>query len=222
MTEANPVLSARGLSKVYRTSVDEVRVFDNVSVDIRPGQAVAIVGQSGRGKTTLLNILSGLDRPTSGEVFYNGVRIDNLSEEGLSDFRNKNVGFVFQHHYLLEDFTALDNVLVPLRLSRGEIGPADVRRAREGLDALGLSKRLHHYPDQLSGGERQRVAVARAMINEPLVLFADEPTGSLDKANSEQVERIIWDMRKKYKKTFVVATHNLEIAKKCDQVIDLG
>lgn len=216
------IITGKGLSKIYRTSVDEVRVFENVNVEITAGSAVAIIGQSGRGKTTLLNVLSGLDRPTSGEVFYNGERIDNLREENLADFRNTNVGFIFQHHYLLEDFTALDNVLVPLRISSRGLNEATSGMAREWLDLLGLSRRHHHYPDQLSGGERQRVAIARALINEPMVLFADEPTGSLDKTNSAHVEELLWELKKNYNKTFVIATHNLEIAAKCDQVIDLG
>jgi ABC-type lipoprotein export system ATPase subunit len=219
MTEA--IIVGNNLTKVYRTAVDEVKVFENVSVEIKSGTAVAIVGQSGRGKTTLLNVLSGLDRPTSGEVFYNGIRMDNLKEESLSDFRNQNVGFVFQHHFLLEDFTALDNVLIPLRIN-GKQDDSTVKEAMEWLDVLGLAKRSHHFPDQLSGGERQRVAIARALINSPLVLFADEPTGSLDKKNSTMVETMLWELKKKFKKTFVIATHNLEIAKKCDQVIDLG
>lgn len=216
------IIIGKNLTKVYRTAVDEVKVFENVNVEIRTGSAVAIVGQSGRGKTTLLNVLSGLDRPTSGEVFYNGIRMDNLKEESLSDFRNQNVGFVFQHHYLLEDFTAIDNILIPLRIGMKEKDDVSAKAAKGWMDALGLKKRYHHYPDQLSGGERQRVAIARALINSPLVLFADEPTGSLDKMNSAMVENMIWELKKKFKKTLVIATHNLEIAKKCDQVIDLG
>lgn len=216
------IIVGKNLTKIYRTAVDEVKVFENVNVEIKTGSAVAIVGQSGRGKTTLLNILSGLDKPTSGEVFYNGVRMDNLREESLSDFRNQNVGFVFQHHYLLEDFTALDNILIPTRIGMKERDEVTVKAAKGWLDTLGLKKRYHHYPDQLSGGERQRVAIARALINSPLVLFADEPTGSLDKVNSTMVENLLWELKKKFKKTFVIATHNMAIAKKCDQVIDLG
>jgi ABC-type lipoprotein export system ATPase subunit len=216
------LLEAHSLSRVYRTLSDEVRVFENVELSIKPGTAVAIIGQSGRGKTTLLNILSGLDRPTSGEVLYNGSRIDDLDEVSLSDFRNRNVGFIFQHHYLLEDFTALENVLVPIRIAGRKINSAAVSRAAELLDNVGLAGRHTHYPDQLSGGERQRVAIIRALIHDPRVIFADEPTGSLDRRNSAMIEELLWDLKHKYNKTFVIATHNLEMARKCDHVIDLG
>jgi len=216
------ILQAKNLTKIYKTVTDSVLVFENLNINVSPGEAVAIVGQSGRGKTTLLNLLSGLDRPTSGEVFFNKERIDNLNEERLSEFRNRNVGFIFQHHYLLEDFTALDNVLIPVRIKGEAIGEEVRKKAIDMLDWVGLGKRLYHYPDQLSGGERQRVAIIRALIHDPLVIFADEPTGSLDKINAMNVENILWEMKKKLKKTFVIATHNLEIAKKCDKIIELG
>jgi ABC-type lipoprotein export system ATPase subunit len=215
------ILSGKKLSKEYRTVVDKVLVFENINLEIEAGSATAIIGQSGRGKTTLLNILSGLDRPTSGEVFLNQERIDNKSEKDLSDFRNRNIGFVFQHHYLLEDFTALDNVLIPLRIGGKKIDPETADWALELLSNLGIYERREHYPDQLSGGERQRVAIARALVFNPLVVFADEPTGSLDKKNSAMVEEMLWELKDKWNKTLVIATHNMEIAKKCS-IIDLG
>jgi lipoprotein-releasing system ATP-binding protein len=218
---AENIIVGKNLSKTYKTAVDEVVVFENLDVEINKATAVAIIGQSGRGKTTLLNILSGLDNPSGGNVLFNGEQIDALSEEDLSDFRNKNVGFIFQHHYLLEDFNALDNLLIPLRI-RGTIINSEIKeKAMELLGRMGLKDRYNHYPDQLSGGERQRVAVARALMADPLVIFADEPTGSLDKANSANVEAILWDLKNVFHKTFVIATHNHEMAKRCDKIIEL-
>ncbi len=216
------IITARNLTKIYRTMFDSITVFENLNVKIEEGSAVAIIGQSGLGKTTMLNILSGLDSPTSGEVIFNDSRIDNIDEEKLSEFRNKNVGFIFQHHYLLEDFTALDNVLIPLRIKGVIIDEPVKEYARELLDSVGLLNRQYHYPDQLSGGERQRIAIVRALIHEPLVIFADEPTGSLDRRNAENIEVLIWSLKEKFNKTFIIATHNMEIAAKCDRVIDLG
>lgn len=222
MTDEKIVLDAQNISKTYKTLVDRVTVFESISLTINEGEAVAIIGQSGRGKTTLLNVLSGLDKASVGTVHFKGTRIDNMAEEALSDFRNLNVGFIFQHHYLLDDFTALDNVLIPLRIRGTKIDRKTQNRGLELLEAVGLKDRYHHYPDQLSGGERQRVAIIRALIHDPMVIFADEPTGSLDKHNSAMVENLLWDLKGKFNKTFVIATHNMEIAKKCDRIIDLG
>ncbi len=216
------IIDAKFISKIYRTAVDSITVFENFNAGIARGSAVAIIGQSGRGKTTMLNILSGLDRPTSGEVIFNGQRIDSIDEERLSEFRNTNVGFIFQHHYLLEDFTALDNVLIPLRIKGDIIDRAVRERAMSLLDSVGLQERHSHYPDQLSGGERQRVAIIRALINDPPVVFADEPTGSLDRKNAANVEDLLWTLKEKFNKTFIIATHNTDIANKCDIIINLG
>ncbi len=215
------IISASGLSKTYKTMVDEVCVFSNLSLKISRGEAVAVVGESGRGKTTLLNILSGLDRPTSGEVIFNNIRIDNLSEEEISDFRNRNIGFIFQHHYLLNDFNALENVLIPLKIRDKEINKADLKMSKDLLERVGLKHRMYHYPDQLSGGERQRVAVVRALINNPSVIFADEPTGSLDRKNAENIENILWQLKDELKITLIIATHSREIAGRCDKIIEL-
>lgn len=217
-----PVIYTNSISKVYKTQVDEVSVLENLSISIGAGRAVAIMGESGRGKTTLLNILSGLDRPSSGEVFFNDERIDDLDESGLSEFRNQNVGFIFQHHYLLNDFNALENVLIPVRILKETATDEDTERAKSLLNEVGLGSRITHYPDQLSGGERQRVAIVRALINEPTVIFADEPTGSLDRKNSGNVEEIMWRLKDEFKKTLVIATHNHDIAAKCDEIINLG
>ncbi|MGA2141308.1 MAG: ABC transporter ATP-binding protein [Brevinematales bacterium] len=192
------IISATNLTKIYRTLFDNITVFENMNIEIEQGSAVAIIGQSGRGKTTMLNILSGLDSPTSGEVIFDDKRIDNVNEEKLSEFRNKNVGFIFQHHYLLEDFTAFDNILIPLRIKGVNIDEGIKSYARELLDSVGLLNRQSHYPDQLSGGERQRIAIVRALIHDPLVVFADEPTGSLDKRNAENIEGLLWSLKDKF------------------------
>lgn len=222
MTEISAVLQTQAVSKTYKTLVDEVVVFEDITLSIEAGQAAAIIGESGRGKTTLLNILSGLDRPSSGQVWLCQNRIDNLHESPLSDFRNQHVGFIFQHHYLLDDFTALENILVPVRIRKAGVHSSDVERAMEFLSDIGLADRASHYPDQLSGGERQRVAVIRSLINDPSVIFADEPTGSLDRRNAENVEALMWDLKDRYKKTLVIATHSMEMAAKCDKVIELN
>lgn len=216
------IITATNLTKIYRTLFDNITVFENMNIVIEQGSAVAIIGQSGRGKTTMLNILSGLDSPTSGEVIFDDKRIDNVNEEKLSEFRNKNVGFIFQHHYLLEDFTAFDNILIPLRIKGVTIDEGIKSYARELLGSVGLLDRQNHYPDQLSGGERQRIAIVRALIHDPLVVFADEPTGSLDRRNAENIEDLLWSLKDKFNKTFIIATHNMEIASKCDKIIDLG
>ncbi|MCX7821276.1 MAG: ABC transporter ATP-binding protein [Brevinematales bacterium] len=218
MTE---IIKAININKIYKTIVDEVCVFENINLSINRGEAVAIVGESGRGKTTLLNILSGLDKPTQGEVIFNNIRIDNLSEEEISDFRNNNIGFIFQHHYLLNDFNALENVLIPFKIRENRTDKNILNYAKELLERVGLKDRIYHYPDQLSGGERQRVAVARAIVHKPLVIFADEPTGSLDRKNAEKVENILWELKKDFNITLIIATHSKEIASMCDRKIEM-
>lgn len=220
MTEK--IITTKDLTKIYKTFVDEVKVFENLNIEINKGSSVAIIGESGRGKTTLLNILSGLDKPTSGEVYFNGSRIDILSEEELSIFRNKYIGFVFQHHYLLDDFNALENVLLPLRIYNNKISDKDKNKALDLLSYVGLQKRIYHYPDQLSGGECQRVAIVRALINNPQLIFADEPTGSLDKKNSNIVSSLLWNLKNDFNITLVIATHNHELFNNCDYIINLG
>ena len=215
------LIRAAEIGKTYKTIVDEVMVLEKLDVEIKRGSAVAIIGESGRGKTTLLNILSGLDNPSCGSVVFDGRRIDTMDETELAVFRNKHVGFIFQHHYLLRDFHALDNILLPLRIAGGKIDNAKVKKVWEMLDYIGLRNRAYHFPDQLSGGERQRIAIARALANDPVVVFADEPTGSLDKRNSGAVEDLLWKLKTDFNKTFVIATHNTDIAHKCDQVIEL-
>jgi ABC-type lipoprotein export system ATPase subunit len=215
------LIRATDISKTYKTLVDEVMVFDKTSVDIERGTAVAIIGESGRGKTTLLNILSGLDNPSEGSILFDNQRIDTMDERELAIFRNKNVGFIFQHHYLLQDFHALDNILLPLRIAGVRLDSARLKKVWDMLDTIGLKNRAYHFPDQLSGGERQRIAIARALANDPVVVFADEPTGSLDRRNAGAVEDLLWRLKLDFNKTFVIATHNPDIANKCDKVIEL-
>lgn len=215
------LIHAENLSKTYKTTVDSIDVFSDIHVEIDRGTAVAIIGESGRGKTTLLNILSGLDHPSTGHVIFHNKNISSMDESTLSDFRNRHVGFIFQHHFLLDDFNALDNILIPVRIMNGRISQRDKEKAMELLNDVGLSDRASHYPDQLSGGERQRVAVIRALINDPDVIFADEPTGSLDKNNAGNVEELMWHLKDQYRKTLVIATHSMEMAEKCDTIIEM-
>ncbi len=221
MINANLTLKLEEVSKTYKTLVDEVSVFEGLNYDVAQGEAVALMGESGSGKTTALNIMSGLDYPTKGKVFFEGKRIDCLDEDALSEFRNQKVGFIFQHHFLLDDFNALENVLLPLRIAEKKINAEVMERAMSLMHTIGLSSRLKHFPDQLSGGERQRVAIIRALINQPKIIFADEPTGSLDKKNAENVENILWELKNQHKITLVIATHSREIADRCDRVIQL-
>ncbi len=195
-------------------------VVDDISFEIEAGISCAIIGPSGSGKTTLLGLSAGLDQPTSGEVQLNGITLSNLSEDERAEVRNQHVGFVFQAFQLVPTLTALENVMVPLEL-RGE-ATSDVReRALQLLKEVGLGNRSHHYPTQLSGGEQQRVAVARAFINQPKILFADEPTGNLDSETGSHIERLIFDLNEKEGTTLVLVTHDPELAKKCDRIIQI-
>jgi len=178
------------------------------------------VGPSGSGKTTLLGLCAGLDRPSSGTVTLNGIPLNPLNEDERAQVRNQHVGFVFQTFQLVPTLTAIENVMVPLEL-RGEATKEVRERARELLESVGLGDRTHHYPTQLSGGEQQRVAIARAFINNPKILFADEPTGNLDTETGEYIENLIFELNEKQGTTLVMVTHDLELAKKCDRIIRL-
>jgi len=210
------MISAKGIKKSY----GELHVLKGIDLEISPGEIISIIGKSGAGKSTLLHILGTLDNPDSGSLIINGKDITNQNEKALAGFRNKNIGFVFQFHHLLQEFTALENVCIPGFIAGHS--PSDVEaRAKVLLDYLGLSDRQNHKPGQLSGGEAQRVAVARSLINNPTVVFADEPTGNLDKANSESLHQLIMDLRKDFNITFVIVTHNEELAKLSDRIITL-
>lgn len=212
------VLEVENLTKTYLSGGHELTVLHAVTFSLNQGDTCAIVGPSGSGKTTLMGLCAGLDRPTSGSVALAGVYLNSLSEDERARARNASVGFVFQNFQLIPTLTALENVMVPLELQ----GSKSARKAAtELLEKVGLGDRLHHYMVQLSGGEQQRVAIARAFINNPRILFADEPTGNLDAETSETVVSLLFDLNKAAGTTLVLVTHDLELARKTDRVIRL-
>ena len=213
-----PVLRAEHLTKTYRSGERTLTVLRDVSFAVAEGSRCAIVGPSGSGKTTLLGLCAGLDRPTSGSVALNGVALNDLNEDELAQTRNQHVGFVFQTFQLIPTLTALENVVVPLEL-RGESGVR--RQAIERLNQVGLGDRLDHYPAQLSGGEQQRVSLARAFINQPKILFADEPTGNLDGETAEKISDLLFELNEAAGTTLVLVTHNLELAQRTQRIITL-
>ena len=210
------MISVKNVEKSYET----LKVLRGVNLDIAQGEIVAIVGKSGAGKSTLLHILGTLDRADKGQVMINGKDVSKLSNAQLADFRNKNLGFIFQFHHLLPEFSALENVTIPALIGGGSEAKAQ-KRAAELLDYLGLSARLTHKPTELSGGEQQRVAVARALMNNPAVVFADEPTGNLDSASSKDLHDLLFKLREDFKQTFVIVTHNDELAHLSDRILTM-
>lgn len=201
-------------------SFGSLQVLKGIDLTITKGEVVSIVGPSGAGKTTLLQLMGTLDKPDSGNIFFNGVAVNLLKEKELSAFRNKEIGFVFQFHQLLPEFTALENVTIPALIQGVSAGEAR-KKSLEMLDFLGLSDRASHKPAELSGGERQRVSVARALINHPSVVFADEPSGSLDTQNKEELHRLFFDLRDKLGQTFVIVTHDEGLAGQTDRTIHM-
>lgn len=210
------MIQLEGIVKNFGT----LQVLKGISFTIEKGEVVSIIGPSGAGKTTLLQIIGTLDRPDSGRVLLNGTDVLCMKEKELSAFRNKEIGFVFQFHQLLPEFTALENVMIPALIQGISSGTAR-KSALEMLDFLGLSARIFHKPAELSGGEKQRVAVARALINHPSVVLADEPSGSLDTQNKEELHRLFFDLRDKLGQTFVIVTHDEELASQTDRTIHL-
>lgn len=210
------MIVATGINKSY----DSLRVLKDVSLDIRQGEIVSIVGPSGAGKTTLLQILGSLDRPDTGTVKYGNDNIFDMNDSRLARFRNRNIGFVFQFHQLLPEFSLVENVMMPA-LIRGASRDAAATRATELIDYLGLSQRTGHRPSQLSGGERQRAAVARALVNSPRVVLADEPSGSLDSRNRDELHRLFFDLRRDFGQTFVIVTHDQSLAADTDRIINM-
>ncbi|MDH3649511.1 MAG: ABC transporter ATP-binding protein [Saprospiraceae bacterium] len=198
-----------------------LHVLKGVNARIEKGEIVAIVGKSGAGKTTLLHILGTLDHASKGRILYDQTDLTKFTDRQISAFRNKNIGFIFQFHHLLDEFTALENVCIP-----GYIGKTDQsavqRKARELLDYLGLSDRLAHKPSEMSGGEQQRVAIARSLINDPAVVLADEPTGNLDTSTSEDIHHLLFRLREDFQQTFVIVTHNTELANRCDRTLHMA
>lgn len=206
--------------KNINKSFGSLQVLDNVSATFGRGEVVSIVGPSGAGKTTLLQIAGTLDKPDSGSVVYDGVDVSAMPERKLSEFRNKRIGFVFQFHQLLPEFTALENVSIPALIHEESRSKAQAR-AKDLLEMLGLASRADHKPMELSGGEKQRVAVARALINNPDVIFADEPSGSLDSHNKEELHRLFFDLRDRFNQTFVIVTHDEGLAAMCDRTLKM-
>ena len=201
-------------------SFGSLQVLKGIDLTIGEGEIVAIVGPSGAGKTTLLQIIGTLDAPDSGKLYINGTETVRLSEEKLAAFRNRNIGFVFQFHQLLPEFTALENVMIPALIAREKPAVAE-KRAKEILDFMNLTDRMSHKPNELSGGEKQRVAVARALINNPSVILADEPSGSLDTKNKEELHKLFFDLRNQMHQTFVIVTHDEQLATNTDRVIHI-
>ncbi|MCY1634537.1 ABC transporter ATP-binding protein [Marinifilum sp. D737] len=208
------MISAEQIKK----SFGEVNVLKGVDLTIGKGEIVSVVGASGAGKTTLLQILGTLDRPDSGAIVYDGTNVATLNEKDLSAFRNSNIGFVFQFHHLLPEFTALENVCIPAYIAKKSKAEA-TERAKELLEMLNLEHRMDHKPSELSGGEKQRVAVARALINDPLVILADEPSGNLDSKTRQELHELFFTLRDKFNQTFVIVTHDLELAEMSDRKI---
>ena len=215
-----PFITATGITKSYPVGGASLTVLRNLDLQVEAGEMLAVVGASGVGKSTLLHLLGGLDRVERGTVEVAGVDLSSLTDDRMVAFRNRHVGFVFQFHHLLPEFSALENAEMPMRIAR--IPMADARpRADEFLRRVGLGDRLHHRPGMLSGGEQQRVAVARALVMRPSVLLADEPTGDLDEATAESLHRLIREMHRDFGLTSVIATHNPRLAAGCDRVLRL-
>ena len=205
------ILTIKNLEKVYVTDSEQLTVLKGLNLSVNEGAKIAIVGESGSGKSTLLNIIGGIDNATSGTVQAGEWDVTNLNELKMSEYRSQFLGLIFQFHYLLKDFTALENVYMPALIA-GVSKKEAVERAQSLLSDVGVSERMNHLPSQLSGGERQRVAVARALINNPSLILADEPTGNLDPANAQKIGELLFSMADKYKKTLILVTHDMNLA----------
>jgi len=217
----NIILEAKNIHKAFfKQNNQRLEILKGITLQVEQGIISVVIGASGAGKSTLLHIMSGLDNADQGEVFLKGTNIFSLSDDKLSKFRNRHIGFVFQFHHLLPEFDALENVAIPIMIS-GESKANAFARSNELLNLVGLSNRLHHKPSELSGGEQQRVAVARALANNPDIVFADEPTGNLDSTNSESVHKLFIELKKKLGITFLVVTHNPELIKLGDKIFEM-
>ncbi len=217
-TMPETVLQAENLTKIYKSGTKALVVLDDVSFSAEQGTSLSVIGPSGSGKTTLLGLCAGLDVPTSGVISLMGFKLNKMDEDDRAYVRNQYVGFIFQNFQLLTTLTALENVMIPLEL-RGEKNVE--AKASELLDRVGLNERMHHYPSQLSGGEQQRVAMARAFINSPKILFADEPTGNLDEENANHLTNLLFTLNREEKTTLILVTHNLELAKKTERILQM-
>jgi len=210
------MIKLEGITK----SFGELQVLKGIDLEIAKGEVVSIVGPSGAGKTTLLQIMGTLDKPDAGKINMNGLEVNRMKERELAAFRNKHIGFVFQFHQLLPEFTALENIMIPAFIA-GTSTKEATTRAKEILNFMGLTERSSHKPNELSGGEKQRVAVARALVNHPSVILADEPSGSLDTHNKDELHQLFFDLRDKFEQTFVIVTHDENLAKITDRTIHM-
>jgi lipoprotein-releasing system ATP-binding protein len=220
LTEQVELLRVQNLKKVYRSGESQLVVFENLSFHVRKGEMLAIVGESGTGKSSLLHVLGVLDRPSDGDVYFGETSLKSLPDRAAAEFRNREIGFVWQFHYLLPEFNALENVAMPL-LARGENPKQALGRAADWLREVELGERMHHRPGELSGGEQQRVALARALVTVPKLLLADEPTGDLDSGTADRVFELIERLHTQHQLTSIIVTHNLHFAKRCGRVLRL-
>ena len=218
---AEKVIQIKNVKKVYRMGKEKIAAINNISLDISYGEICCLLGKSGSGKSTLLNLIAGLEKPTKGSIIFNRCHMERMNEDQLAKFRQQYVGFVFQSYNLLSTLTALENVTLPLIFRK--VPPAERnKRAKEMLDAVGLSERANHKPSEMSGGQQQRVSIARAFINSPQVVFADEPTGNLDTKTTYEMMDLITGFAQKNKQTLVIVTHDLEISEYADRIIHLS
>jgi len=216
----NEILTVKNLCKEYVTQSERLFVLKGLNLSVKKGEQVCVIGESGNGKSTLLNILGGIDAATSGSILAGGRELTQMGQDELTEYRAKFVGLVFQFHYLLKDFTALENIFLPAYMA-GVPKAAAMEKAKKLLADVGLSDRASHLPSELSGGERQRVAVARALVNDPELLLADEPTGNLDPANSAMIGDLLFDITGRYQKTLLLVTHDMDLAKKGQSLYEL-
>jgi len=218
--ERKQILQLQNIRKVYESGPNRVEVLTDISMQVMKGEIVVIMGPSGVGKSTLLNLIGTLDTPSGGKIFINGDDVLQYNEQKLARFRNEHIGFIFQFHYLMPEFTALENVLIP-RMIKGNDWKSDEQHAVNLLSEVGLEHRLHHRPNQLCG-EQQRVAIARALMNRPKMILADEPTGDLDRQNSQALFKLILHLNEKYQQTFIIVTHDEMFAEQAHRIIHLG
>ncbi len=216
----NNILEVKNINKIYGTEIKNQVLYD-VSFNIEAGSFNSIIGQSGSGKSTLLNIIGTLDKPTTGDVIINGQNVKDMKTDQLADYRNSMIGFVFQFHYLLPEFTAIENVLIPYRISHGKVDKQTQQRAEELMDLVGLSNVKNNLATKMSGGQQQRTAIARALINQPKMILADEPTGNLDSDSTEMIYDLLRKINQELKTTFIIITHDQRIAEKADRIIEI-
>ena len=220
MDNRQSALTAKDIHRTFTTPDSDLNVLNGIDITVEKGQMIAVTGESGAGKSTLLHILGGLDKPTRGEVFIGNMNLCTKTEQELARLRNEKIGFVFQFHYLLDDFTALENVMMPLLVAGTPFEDAK-RRAELILEKVGLKDRMKHFPMQLSGGEQQRVAVARALANDCEIVLADEPSGNLDIETGRKLHQLLFELNENNRTTFMIATHNRELAGRCHRELEL-